>query len=52
MSTKDPFGAKTTLDTPLGTLAAHHLGALEKAGVHTVKSPAELGQGVQAATGW
>ena len=26
--------------------------ALEKAGVHTVKSPAELGKGVQAATGW
>ena len=26
--------------------------ALEKAGVHTVKSPAELGKGVQQATGW
>lgn len=26
--------------------------ALEKAGVHTVRSPAELGKGVQQATGW
>jgi len=26
--------------------------ALEKAGVHTVKSPAELGKGVKEATGW
>ena len=26
--------------------------ALEKAGVHTVKSPAELGKGIQEATGW
>jgi len=26
--------------------------ALEKAGVHTVRSPAELGKGVQDATGW
>ena len=32
--------------------AAEKFAALEKAGVHTVKSPAELGKGVQAATGW
>ncbi len=36
MSTKDPFGAKTSLDTPLGKLSAYHLGALEKAGVGPV----------------
>jgi aconitate hydratase len=33
MSTTDPFGAKTSLDTPLGKLTAYHLAALEKAGV-------------------
>ncbi|MCA9549062.1 MAG: aconitate hydratase AcnA [Myxococcales bacterium] len=33
MSTTDTFGAKTTLDTPLGKLSAYHLAALEKAGV-------------------
>jgi succinyl-CoA synthetase alpha subunit len=32
--------------------AAEKFAALEKAGVHTVKSPAELGKGVQQATGW
>jgi succinyl-CoA synthetase alpha subunit len=32
--------------------AAEKFAALEKAGVHTVKSPAELGKGVQEATGW
>jgi succinyl-CoA synthetase alpha subunit len=32
--------------------AADKFAALEKAGVHTVKSPAELGKGVQQATGW
>ena len=32
--------------------AAEKFAALEKAGVHTVQSPAELGKGVQAATGW
>ena len=32
--------------------AADKFAALEKAGVHTVQSPAELGQGVQRATGW
>ncbi len=32
--------------------AAEKFAALEKAGVHTVRSPAELGQGVTAATGW
>ena len=32
--------------------AVEKFAALEKAGVHTVKSPAELGKGVQEATGW
>ena len=32
--------------------AAEKFAALEKAGVHTVQSPAELGKGVQDATGW
>ncbi len=32
--------------------AADKFAALEKAGVHTVQSPAELGNGVQQATGW
>ncbi len=32
--------------------AAEKFAALEKAGVHTVKSPAELGKGIQQATGW
>jgi succinyl-CoA synthetase alpha subunit len=32
--------------------AADKFAALEKAGVHTVRSPAELGKGVQEATGW
>jgi succinyl-CoA synthetase alpha subunit len=32
--------------------AAEKFAALEKVGVHTVKSPAELGKGVQQATGW
>ncbi len=32
--------------------AADKFAALEKAGVHTVRSPAELGKGVQQATGW
>ena len=32
--------------------AADKFSALEKAGVHTVRSPAELGKGVQQATGW
>jgi len=32
--------------------AAEKFAALEKAGVHTVRSPAELGKGVQLATGW
>lgn len=32
--------------------AAEKFAALEKAGVHTVQSPAELGKGVQQATGW
>jgi len=32
--------------------AADKFAALEKAGVHTVQSPAELGMGVQQATGW
>ena len=32
--------------------AAEKFAALEKAGVHTVKSPAELGKGVKEATGW
>ncbi len=32
--------------------AAEKFAALEKAGVHTVKSPAELGKGIQVATGW
>ncbi|MEM7208493.1 MAG: succinate--CoA ligase subunit alpha [Pseudomonadota bacterium] len=32
--------------------AAEKFAALEKAGVTTVKSPAELGQGVKQATGW
>jgi succinyl-CoA synthetase alpha subunit len=32
--------------------AAEKFAALEKAGVHTVQSPAELGAGVKAATGW
>ncbi|MCP4494999.1 MAG: succinate--CoA ligase subunit alpha [Gammaproteobacteria bacterium] len=32
--------------------AAEKFAALEKAGVHTVKSPAELGKGIQEATGW
>jgi len=32
--------------------AADKFAALEKAGVHTVRSPADLGKGVQQATGW
>ncbi|MFT5225715.1 MAG: succinyl-CoA synthetase alpha subunit [Polaribacter sp.] len=32
--------------------AADKFAALEKAGVYTVRSPAELGKGVQQATGW
>ena len=32
--------------------AAEKFAALEKAGVHTVKSPAHLGKGVQEVTGW
>jgi succinyl-CoA synthetase alpha subunit len=32
--------------------AAEKFAALEKVGVHTVKSPAELGKGVKEATGW
>jgi len=32
--------------------AADKFAALEKVGVHTVRSPAELGKGVQQATGW
>ncbi|MDZ7747772.1 MAG: hypothetical protein U5K43_02200 [Halofilum sp. (in: g-proteobacteria)] len=32
--------------------AAEKYAALEKAGVHTVRSPADIGQGVAAATGW
>lgn len=32
--------------------AAEKFAALEKAGVHTVRSPAELGKGVREATGW
>ena len=32
--------------------AADKFEALEKVGVHTVRSPAELGKGVQQATGW
>ena len=32
--------------------AAEKFAALEKAGVHTVRSPAELGKGIQQATGW
>lgn len=32
--------------------AAEKFAALEKAGVHTVKSPAELGKGIQQVTGW
>ncbi len=32
--------------------AAEKFAALEKAGVHTIRSPAELGKGVQQATGW
>ncbi len=32
--------------------AAEKFAALEKAGVQTVKSPAELGKGIQQATGW
>jgi len=32
--------------------AADKFAALEKAGAHTVRSPAELGKGVQQATGW
>ena len=32
--------------------AAEKFAALEAAGVHTVKSPAEIGQGVAQATGW
>jgi len=32
--------------------AAEKYAALEGAGVHTVKSPADIGQGVAAATGW
>jgi succinyl-CoA synthetase alpha subunit len=32
--------------------AAEKFAALEKAGVHTVRSPAELGKGVQQVTGW
>jgi len=32
--------------------AAEKFAALEKAGVHTVRSPAELGEGVQQVTGW
>ncbi len=32
--------------------AAEKFAALEAAGVHTVKSPAEIGKGVAVATGW
>ena len=32
--------------------AADKFAALEAAGVHTVKSPAQMGQAIQAATGW
>ena len=32
--------------------AAEKFAALEKAGVHTVRSPSQLGQGVQQAAGW
>ena len=32
--------------------AAEKFAALEKAGVHTVQSPAELGKGIQQVTGW
>lgn len=32
--------------------AAEKYAALEAAGVHTVKSPAEMGAGIRAATGW
>ena len=32
--------------------AAEKFAALEKVGVHTVRSPADLGKGVAAATGW
>jgi len=32
--------------------AAEKFAALEKAGVLTIRSPAELGKGVQQATGW
>ena len=32
--------------------AAEKISALEAAGVHVVRSPAELGTGVKAATGW
>jgi succinyl-CoA synthetase alpha subunit len=32
--------------------AAEKYAALERAGVHTVKSPADIGQGVAEATGW
>lgn len=32
--------------------AAEKFAALEKAGVHTVKSPADIGKGVKEATGW
>lgn len=32
--------------------AAEKYAALEKAGVHTVRSPADIGQGVAEATGW
>ena len=32
--------------------AADKFKALEAAGVHTVKSPAEIGKGIQEVTGW
>jgi succinyl-CoA synthetase alpha subunit len=32
--------------------AAEKFAALERAGVTTVRSPAELGQGIKKATGW
>lgn len=32
--------------------AAEKFAALEAAGVHTVKSPADIGKGIKAATGW
>jgi len=32
--------------------AAEKFAALEKVGVHTVRSPAELGKGMAEVTGW